>query len=87
MFRITDRPDLTKAVYSGCKESYIVCVKYTTSTDSFKSNENIQRKEGGPDKSVSNNKFQSVALNELVMKARGNNCTFRNKAVDPYTSK
>ena len=38
---------------------------------SFKSSENIQKIEGGPDKSVSNNnKFSSVTLNELAMKAR-----------------
>ena len=30
---------------------------------SFKSSENIQKKDGGPDRSVSNNKFSSVALN------------------------
>ena len=39
---------------------------------SFKSSENIQKKEDGPDRSVSNNKFSSVTLNELAMKARKN---------------
>ena len=33
--------------------------------NSFKSAENIRKKEGGPDRSVSNNKFSSVTLNEL----------------------
>ena len=37
---------------------------------SFKSSENIQKKEGGPDRSVSNNQSSSVTLNELAMKAR-----------------
>ena len=37
---------------------------------SFKSSENIQKKEGGPDRSVSDNHSSSVTLNELAMKAR-----------------
>ena len=37
---------------------------------SFKSSENIQKKEGGPGRSVSNNKSSSVTLNELAMKAK-----------------
>ena len=37
---------------------------------SFKSSENIQNKEGGPVRDVSNNKFSAVTLNELAMKAR-----------------
>ena len=37
---------------------------------SFKSSENIQKKEGGPDTSVSDNQSSSVTLNELAMKAR-----------------
>ena len=38
---------------------------------SFKNNENIQKKEvRGPDRSVSNNKFSSVALNKMAMKTR-----------------
>ena len=36
---------------------------------SFKSSENIQKKEGGPDRSVSDNQSSSVTLNELAMKA------------------
>ena len=34
---------------------------------SFKSSENIQKKEGGPDRSVSDNQSSSVTLNELAM--------------------
>ena len=37
---------------------------------SFKSSENIQKKEGGPDRSVSDNQSSSVTMNELAMKAR-----------------
>ena len=37
---------------------------------SFKSSENIQKKEGGPDRSVSDNQSSSVTLYELAMKAR-----------------
>ena len=37
---------------------------------SFKNSENIQKKEGGPDRSVSDNQSLSVTLNELAMKAR-----------------
>ena len=37
---------------------------------SFKSSENVQKKEGGQDRSVSDNQSSSVTLNELAMKAR-----------------
>ena len=37
---------------------------------SFKSSENIEKKECGPDRSVSDNQSSSVTLNELAMKAR-----------------
>ena len=37
---------------------------------SFKSSENIKNKEGGPDRSVSDNQSSSVTLDELAMKAR-----------------
>ena len=39
---------------------------------SFKSSENIQKKEGGPDRSVSDNQSSSVTLNESAIKARKN---------------
>ena len=39
---------------------------------SFKSSGNIQKKEDGPDRSVSDNQFSSVTLNEMAMKARKN---------------
>ena len=37
---------------------------------SFKSSENIQKKEVGPDRSVSDDQPSSVTLNEMAMKAR-----------------
>ena len=37
---------------------------------SFKSSENIQKKEDGPDRSVLDNQSSSVTLNKLAMKAR-----------------
>ena len=42
----------------------------TIKMSSLKSSENIQKKEGGPDRSVSDNQSSSVTLNELAMKAR-----------------
>ena len=38
---------------------------------------NIQMKEGGPDRSVSDNQSSSVTLNELEMKARKSYCNFK----------
>ena len=43
---------------------------------SFKSSENIQKKEDGSDRSVSDNQSSLVTLNELVMIARKNYCNF-----------
>ena len=37
---------------------------------SFKSSRNIQKKEYGPDRSVSDNQSSSVTLNELAVKAK-----------------
>ena len=37
---------------------------------SFKSSENIQKKEGWPDSTVSNNQFSSVTLNNIAIHAR-----------------
>ena len=44
---------------------------------SFKSSESIQKKERGPDRSVSDNQSFSVTLNELAMKARKSYCSFK----------
>ena len=46
--------------------------KYNIKMSSFKSSENIQMKDGGSDRSVSDNQSSSVTLNELAMKARKN---------------
>ena len=37
---------------------------------SFKNSENIQKKQGGPDRSVSDNQSSSVTMNETAMKAK-----------------
>ena len=54
-------------IYSPpCFEIY----KYNIKMSSFKCSENIQKKEVGSDRSVSDNQSSSVNLNELAMKAR-----------------
>ena len=44
---------------------------------SFKCGENIEKKEGGPDRSVSDYQSCSVTLNEPAMKARKSFCNFK----------
>ena len=44
---------------------------------SFKSNENIQKIESGPDRSVSDNQSSLVTLNELEMKTRKSYYNFK----------
>ena len=44
---------------------------------SFKSSENIQKIESGPDRSVSDNQSSSVTLNELEMKTRKSYYNFK----------
>ena len=51
--------------------------KYNINMSSFKSSENIQKKERGPDRSVSDNQSSSVTLNELAMEARKSYCNFK----------
>ena len=46
---------------------------------SFKSIENIQKKECGPDRSVSDNQSSSVTLNKLALKDRKSYCNFKFK--------
>ena len=46
---------------------------------SFKSSENIHKKECGPDRSVSDNQSSSLTLNKLAMKARKSYCNFKFK--------
>ena len=42
----------------------------------FESSGNIQKKESGPDRSVSDNHSSSVTMNDLAMKARNKYCNF-----------
>ena len=44
---------------------------------SFKSNDNIQKKEGWTDRSVSDNQPSSVTLNEMAMKVKKSYCNFK----------
>ena len=67
-------------------------INKNTKVRSFKSSQYIQKKECGSDCTVSNNKFSSVAVNELAMKARKK--TYRNfecqqgsQSKDRYKSK
>ena len=46
---------------------------------SFKSSENIQKKECEPDRSVLDNQSSSVTINKLAMKARKSYCNFKFK--------
>ena len=52
------------------------CSNENIKKSSFKSSENIQKKKGGPDRSVSDNQSSSVTLNELATKARKKYCNF-----------
>ena len=52
-------------------------IKYKNS--SLKSSENIQKKECGSDRSISDNRSSSVTLNKLAMKARKSYCNFKFK--------
>ena len=58
-------------VSTSCTRSYIATNK-NTKVRSFKSSENIQKKEGGPDCTVLNDKFFSVN---------------KNKSLDPFRAK
>ena len=57
-----------------CSEYFILNKNIRMS--SFKSSKNIQKKEGGPDRSVSDNQSSSVTLNNLAIKARKPYCNF-----------
>ena len=62
-------------VSSPCLWYKMPQIKYKNSF--FKSSENIQKKECGPDRSVSDNHFSSVTLNKLAMKAKKSYCNFK----------
>ena len=53
----------------------------TIKMSSFTSSENTQKTECRPDRPVSNNKFSSVTLNELAMKARHAYCNFEFQSI------
>ena len=53
-----------------CSSEVKIILNKNIKMSSFKSSVNIQRKEGGPDRSVSDNQSSSVTLNKLAMKAR-----------------
>ena len=53
-----------------CKKIQIFQINKNIKMSSFKSSKNIQKKKGGPDRSVSDNQSSSVTLNRLAMKAR-----------------
>ena len=56
----------------------VSCVLYKNiKVSCFKSSENIKMKTSGSHCTVSNNKFSSVTLNELAMKARESILLFR----------
>ena len=50
---------------------------------SFKSSGNIQKKEGGPDRSVSYNQSSSVTLNKLTKKTRKLYSNFKLTVINP----
>ena len=52
------------------KTPAVVTTNKNVNLSSFKSSENIQKKEGGPDSTVSNSQYSSVTLNELAMNAK-----------------
>ena len=58
-----------------CTRFYFINIYRNIKISCLKSSENIQKKEVGPDRSVSDNLSSSVTLNELAMKAR-KNCNF-----------
>ena len=73
------------AVRAGRNSNSHACHHYLQieyENSSFKSSENIQKKECGSDRSVSDNQSSSVTLNKLAMKARKSYCNFKfNKEV------
>ena len=63
--------------FSATKIHFLLLVIMKNRSQAFKSSENIQKKEGGPDRSVSDNQSSSVTLNELAMNARKSYCNFK----------
>ena len=67
-FKIFGSTVIFKVLFGTCLSITYKNIKMS----SFESSEHIQKKEGGPDRSVSDNQSSSVTLNELAMKARKN---------------
>ena len=59
-----------ESVPLNCKFQVTKLANKNIKMSSPKSSESIQMKEGGPDRSVSDNQSPSVTLNKLAMKAR-----------------
>ena len=59
-----------------CEDKTNILFKVSSSNSS----ENIQKKEGGPDRPVSDNQSCSVTLNELAMKSEKKTCKSMSKA-------
>ena len=59
-----------------CLAPAAVTTNKDNKASSFKSSESILKKEGGPDRHVSNNKFSYVTLYKLATKARERYCSF-----------
>ena len=65
--------------FSSFRKPYICIRVYSNKTKHkllVKSSKNIRKKEGGSDRSVSENQSSSVALNKLAIKARKPYCNF-----------
>ena len=53
---------MKKRIYFHSSENITIWINKNIKKSSFKSNENIQMEEGGPDRSVSDNQSSSVTL-------------------------
>ena len=54
----------------------VVTTNRNIKMSSFKNSKNIQKKEGGPVRSVSDNQSSSVTLNQLAITAKKTYCNF-----------
>ena len=63
---------LDKLLFQAGLSASVFAANENIKVSSFKSSKKNQKKEGGPDRSVSNDKLSSVILIELTIKAREN---------------
>ena len=68
-------------LYVNFSISQVDCINKDIKGISLKRRENIRKKDDGQGRSVLNNKFSSVILNELAMKARERYCNFNISAI------